>query len=661
MVYKLARLGSTEESKSTLRDPAIFATLRTFGARLEKIRKRHDELDPLEDDWSDSEDDEFRPRAANRSTIASTWGVHEKPWVMESSRSRKASSEAPNLEDTPEDQDEEGDREARRRVEGLEGAEDARDTTVEAIDERNASRLSPGFAAGRSDLSNDPNDFRLPPIPQKVGETMRSVLGNATANSSTSSLGSTGKTNKLNAAKKVAGGWWNTLKNMKTSGNSNGKTSEGSADGKSGKGNKKKEGLDRQDTRSVNEDLLHSPLSSSPATTVQASDDTRPNPARAPSPPVVDDTQNMRRHQEQHSPSPPLQDLPKIAESESPLEAKAPTGLPQHLGPASSTTSPEVEKATLKPPSTAMPSSSDILLKIEVTSPRLRKSSSRKSIRRKSGAASASPRTRSRRSSVYSFDLDVDTPRSDAFDFPLSPNSLTSPLSPGGALSISPMAFNSLMDGTAFGMAEAGSEGTSSGGVPASPSRPTHRRGKSNSSVHAKNSSTRGSRPASTYSDKERGGPSPRVSKRFSKRASILPPPALDLLRESPNEPVPKIPEQYKTPTSGNSAAMPSAGFGTFVAPSAAAQPRAPSPEPYELRMHPYAIRGLREYEDCLDEWELFVVRAKEEEGLDGKEVRRVSPCSEPLFLWSRWLTFAHVPCHLPLCGFSSSRFLVSK
>jgi len=66
---------------------------------------------------------------------------------------------------------------------------------------------------------------------------------------------------------------------------------------------------------------------------------------------------------------------------------------------------------------------------------------------------------------------------------------------------------------------------------------------------------------------------SPRVSKRFSKRASILPPPALDLLFET-SEPVPQIPEQFRMTS-------------------------------YSLHLHPYAVRGLREYEDSLDEYDV--------------------------------------------------------
>jgi hypothetical protein len=132
---------------------------------------------------------------------------------------------------------------------------------------------------------------------------------------------------------------------------------------------------------------------------------------------------------------------------------------------------------------------------------------------------------------------------------------------------------------------------------------------------HKSTSSVRRSRPVSVASD--RTGPSPRVSKRFSKRASILPPQALDLLREGPSEPVPKIPEQYMSPTSLTGT---KSTTGESALNSAA---RPPSPDPYPLRLHPYAIRGLREYEDCLDEWELFVHRVKEEEGVDGREVSK--------------------------------------
>lgn len=259
-------------------------------------------------------------------------------------------------------------------------------------------------------------------------------------------------------------------------------------------------------------------------------------------------------------------------------------------------------------------------LKIDVPAPRLRKQSSRKSIRR--GATSQAPvvngrlatsavSPRSRRSSLYSFDLDVETPRSDSFEIPRSPmlpsangivqSGSASPAitSKAGVLSLSPVAFGALLDGALnFDSLDPEDQNADKSGDRLNPN--SHRRHKSVSSARNR------SRPVSVASD--RTGPSPRVSKRFSKRASILPAPALDLLKESPSEPVPKIPEQYKSPTSGT-------GMYTH------AEMRAPSPEPYIAKLHPYAVRGLREYEDCLDEWELFVHRVKEEEGVDGREV----------------------------------------
>lgn len=58
----------------------------------------------------------------------------------------------------------------------------------------------------------------------------------------------------------------------------------------------------------------------------------------------------------------------------------------------------------------------------------------------------------------------------------------------------------------------------------------------------------------------------------------------MDLLFES-KEPVPSIPQHFKTPL-----------------------------PPYELRLHPYAIRGLREYEESLDEYDVWAIRVLEEE-----------------------------------------------
>lgn len=108
---------------------------------------------------------------------------------------------------------------------------------------------------------------------------------------------------------------------------------------------------------------------------------------------------------------------------------------------------------------------------------------------------------------------------------------------------------------------------------------------------------------------------SPRVSKRFSKRASILPPPALDLLLES-SEPVPRIPKEFQ------------------------------NPPPYAPSQHPYAVRSLREYEDALDEFDgklfpqitslcdhlqlhppVWIARVQEDdEDLEGREQNELIP-----------------------------------
>jgi hypothetical protein len=107
---------------------------------------------------------------------------------------------------------------------------------------------------------------------------------------------------------------------------------------------------------------------------------------------------------------------------------------------------------------------------------------------------------------------------------------------------------------------------------------------------------------------------SPRVSLRFSKRISILPPAALDMFKDS-GEAVPPIPLQYRT-------------SANIV---------------YDKKLHPYAVRGLRDYEDALvrflvlflssasspnvvlplqDEWTDWVARLQEEED-DGKKHNR--------------------------------------
>ncbi|GAA5824324.1 hypothetical protein JCM11251_000377 [Rhodosporidiobolus azoricus] len=87
---------------------------------------------------------------------------------------------------------------------------------------------------------------------------------------------------------------------------------------------------------------------------------------------------------------------------------------------------------------------------------------------------------------------------------------------------------------------------------------------------------------------------SPRVSLRFSKRISILPPAALDLLKEAgPIEAVPAIPARFRQSEKQD--------------------------QGYDKKLHPYAVRGLRDYEDALDEWTEWTARLwKEEEEAGG-------------------------------------------
>ncbi|GAA6060753.1 hypothetical protein JCM10212_003797 [Sporobolomyces blumeae] len=81
---------------------------------------------------------------------------------------------------------------------------------------------------------------------------------------------------------------------------------------------------------------------------------------------------------------------------------------------------------------------------------------------------------------------------------------------------------------------------------------------------------------------------SPRVSLRFSKRISILPPAALDLMKKDGRgvTAVPPIPDQYRQSIQAG----------------------------YDKKFHPYAVRGLRDLEDSYDEWTDWVARLQEEE-----------------------------------------------
>ncbi|KAH8921091.1 DUF1765-domain-containing protein [Atractiella rhizophila] len=87
---------------------------------------------------------------------------------------------------------------------------------------------------------------------------------------------------------------------------------------------------------------------------------------------------------------------------------------------------------------------------------------------------------------------------------------------------------------------------------------------------------------------------SPRVSLRFSKRVSILPPPALNFFTEG-GQPVPPIPDAFK------------------------------AEEGYDKRLHQYAIRSLREYEEALDEFDMHYLWRAEEES-SGKKADNTVP-----------------------------------
>jgi len=97
--------------------------------------------------------------------------------------------------------------------------------------------------------------------------------------------------------------------------------------------------------------------------------------------------------------------------------------------------------------------------------------------------------------------------------------------------------------------------------------------------------------PSAPIRARQPGGPaaalSPRVSLRFSKRISILPPAALDLLKEAHgSEPVPPIPDRYRDSVESG----------------------------YARHLHTYAVLGLRDYEDALDEWAGWMAQLEEEE-----------------------------------------------
>ncbi|EGG10586.1 uncharacterized protein MELLADRAFT_76881 [Melampsora larici-populina 98AG31] len=86
--------------------------------------------------------------------------------------------------------------------------------------------------------------------------------------------------------------------------------------------------------------------------------------------------------------------------------------------------------------------------------------------------------------------------------------------------------------------------------------------------------------------------PGPRVSTRFSKRVSLLPPVALNLLKE--NEMTPSVPSTSKSSTNKTQVDV-----------------------PYSISKHAYAIRALAEYEQSLEEEHEWKEKLAEEEAND--------------------------------------------
>jgi len=77
-VWKVSRLGVTTESRlPENKGPQTIAILQTLNSRLEGIRKRHDEIDPLEDL---PDDDLFD---TGRCSVDSTRGVANQPWIID--------------------------------------------------------------------------------------------------------------------------------------------------------------------------------------------------------------------------------------------------------------------------------------------------------------------------------------------------------------------------------------------------------------------------------------------------------------------------------------------------------------------------------------------------------------------------------------------------
>ncbi|KAI8453677.1 hypothetical protein BY996DRAFT_6414481 [Phakopsora pachyrhizi] len=189
-------------------------------------------------------------------------------------------------------------------------------------------------------------------------------------------------------------------------------------------------------------------------------------------------------------------------------------------------------------------------------------------IERKPGKSDSSPRSSIGQSPdsptffKFEFEIGADIPRSDSFDTPVS-TPAPSEESPSSNAVV-------LINGNAAAKAAANS-------------------GPQNSTNGQNNNSGNGNSSSSGHQG--------RVSSRFSKRASLLPPAALSMLKENEAFPdVPSLPSQYK-----NSQKQKEIDEVDSV---------------YPKKLHQYAIRALVEYEQSLEEEFEWKEKLKEEEML---------------------------------------------
>jgi hypothetical protein len=87
LVWRVSRLGTAMDGRPMeIKDPKVISILQLLNFRLEAVRRRHDEIDPL-DEMVDTlgatlaeGDEHFNPK---RSTICSTRGVSDQPWTVD--------------------------------------------------------------------------------------------------------------------------------------------------------------------------------------------------------------------------------------------------------------------------------------------------------------------------------------------------------------------------------------------------------------------------------------------------------------------------------------------------------------------------------------------------------------------------------------------------